>query len=85
MKGADNNDVYDMIVDAIEISSKESTPPREIFLLGTEACQALIAHIPYPEIVNLYKYYCKMAGWYMQANEKSKAIDALQKAIETLK
>jgi len=85
MIGANDDEVYDMIVSVIEISSKESTAPPEIYRLGTEAYQALIDHIPYPEIVDLYKYYYKMAEWYLRANDKAKTIEALQKAIEIMK
>jgi thiol-disulfide isomerase/thioredoxin len=59
--------------------------PPEIYQLGAEAYQAEIDHIPFPEDVDLYKYYNNMASLYWKANNKLKAIDAQQKAIADMK
>lgn len=76
---------YHLITGAIEGYSKRLNLPAEIYQLGAEAYQARIDQIPDPEIVNISKLYNKMAEWYWRANDKSKAIDAQQKAIEALK
>jgi hypothetical protein len=59
--------------------------PAEIFDLSANAYQVRIDQIPYPKIVNISKLYNKMAEWYWRAKNKSKAIDAQQKAIKALK
>jgi hypothetical protein len=58
--------------------------PAEIYRLGAEAYQVEINQLPYPEIVDTFKYYNKMAEWYWRAGDNSKAIEAEQKAIEAL-
>lgn len=59
--------------------------PTEIYELGAEAYQIKIDQIVYPELVNVPKLYYQMAEWYWRAKNKSKAIDAQQKAIKALK
>jgi thiol-disulfide isomerase/thioredoxin len=76
---------FDVIIGAIELYSDKLNLPAEIYQLGSEAYQSEIDQIPYPEIVDISKLYSKMAEWYWRANDKSKAIDAQQKAIEALK
>ena len=76
---------YEAIIGGIEFYSGKMNLPVKIYQLGAEACQAQIDHIPYPELINLAKYYNKMAAWYERANDKLKAIDAQQKAIVALK
>jgi len=39
----------------------------------------------YPELVNTARLYYKMAEWYWLGGARSKAIDAQQKAMATLK
>ena len=76
---------YGSIIGQIDWYSDKLNLSAEIYHLGAEAYQAQIDQIPYPEIVNIFKQYNKMAEWYWRANDKSKAIDAQQKAIEALK
>lgn len=76
---------YSSIYNVIDFYSDKLNLPVEIYRLGAEAYQTDIDHIPYPEIVNIQKRYHRMAALYWRANEKSKAIDAEQKAIQTLK
>ncbi len=76
---------YDLIIGAIEWHSDKLNLPPEIYRLGAEAYQAQIDKIAYPELANMPKHYNKMAAWYERAGDKSKAIDARQKAIESLK
>ena len=76
---------YDLIIGAIEWYSDKLNLPPEIYELGAEAYQVKIDHYPYPELVKIPKYYHNMADWYWRANNKSKAIDAEQKAIDALK
>jgi thiol-disulfide isomerase/thioredoxin len=76
---------YDFIIDDINLYSHELSLPAKIYELGAEAYQAQIDHYPYPELVDLSKPYYKMAEWYWRANNKSKAIEAQQNAIEALK
>ena len=76
---------YYAIISNIIWYSDKLDLPAEIYKLGAEAYQVKIDQIPYPEIVDISKLYHKMAEWYWRANDKSKAIDAEQKAIEALK
>ncbi|MDB5276158.1 MAG: hypothetical protein JWR61_1113 [Ferruginibacter sp.] len=76
---------YYSIIDAIEWYSGKLNLPTEIYQLGADAYRAEIDEIPYPELVNKSKRYNKMAEWYWRVKDKSKAIDAQQKAIEALK
>jgi thiol-disulfide isomerase/thioredoxin len=73
---------YQLIWGAIEWYSDKLNLPPEIYELGAETYQARID--AYPETV-IPNFYYKMAEWYWRANNKSKAIDAAQKAIEALK
>jgi hypothetical protein len=57
--------------------------PKEIYALAAEACQAEIDAFPY--VKKSRYFYHKMADWYWRANEKAKAIEAEQTAIESLK
>lgn len=75
----------DLIIIAIGLYSNKISLPPEIYRLGAEAYQMEIDHIPYPEIVDTFKYYNKMAEWYWRAGDNSKAIEAEQRAIEALK
>lgn len=76
---------YSAIIDAIgEYSDKLNLSP-EIYQLGAQAYQMRINQTPYPELVNIPRLYHKIAEWYWRANDKTKAIDAEQKAIEALK
>lgn len=76
---------YEAIVDAIDTYSGKLNLPPEIYQLGAVAAQTDIDQLPYPEILALDKRYSKIAEWYTRANNKSKAIEAIQKAIEALK
>jgi hypothetical protein len=73
---------YDPIIAHIKWYSDRLSLPAEIYQLGAEAYQAEIDHLPYPELVDLSKLYRKMAEWYRRANDKSKAMEAEQRAIE---
>jgi len=75
---------YSSIYDVINKYSDTLQVPEKIYRLGAEAYQMEIDHIPYPEIVNTSKLYHQMANFYWRANQKSKAVDAEQKAIEAL-
>ena len=87
----DDEPEYDVIVNVISnsnqstIYSNKLTISPEIYQLGAEAYQVKIDHIHYPEIIDMFKYYHKMAEWYWLAKNKLKAIDAEQEAIVTLK
>jgi thiol-disulfide isomerase/thioredoxin len=73
------------IISAITTYSENLQLPREIFILGAEAYQKQIDWIPYPENVDMHKYYSKMADWYSRGGKKSKAKEARQKAEKALK
>lgn len=73
------------IIDAIKWYSDKIYIPTEIYELGAEAYLVRINQIPYPEIADISRLYYKMAEWYWCANNKLKAIDVQQKAIEALK
>jgi thiol-disulfide isomerase/thioredoxin len=73
------------IIDAIHAYSSKLNLPEEIYELGAEAYQGRIDQIVYPEITDVPTLYMMMAQWYSRANNKSKAIEAQQKAIEALK
>jgi hypothetical protein len=74
----------DVIKGAVSWYSDNINLPAEIYRLGAEAYQVEINQLPYPEIVDTFKYYNKMAEWYWRAGDNSKAIEAEQKAIEAL-
>lgn len=57
----------------------------KIYEIGAEALQKQIGQYPWPEIVDVSDDYDQIADWYWRANNKSKAIEAQQKAIEALK
>lgn len=76
---------YAFIIGNIQWYADKLILPAEIYRLGAEAYQLEIAHVPYPEIASLYKDYYEMAEWYWLAEEKAKAKEAMQKAIEELK
>jgi len=76
---------YHLISGAIELYWDKLKLPAEIYRLGAEACQAEIDHRLYPESVSISRFYHKMAEFYWRANDKAKAIDAAQKAIEVLR
>lgn len=87
----DDEPLYDVIINGIERYSDKSyasdklnlTP--EIYELGAEAYQVEIDQIPYPELANMPKLYSNMAQMYWRAKNKTKAIEAQQKAIDILK
>lgn len=60
-----------------------TTLPAKVFELGAEACQAQIDHYPYT--ANIGKNYLNMADWYLLADNKPKAKQAMRKAIKALK
>ena len=76
---------YSMIYDIINEYSTSLRLSAEIYKLGAEAHQIDIDKLPYPQLVNLPKRYSKMAELYWCANDKLKAIEAQQKALEELK
>ncbi len=76
---------YSSVYNPVDLYSDTSNLPLKIYRLGAEAYQMDIDNIPYPEIASTQKLYHRMAYLYWRANEKTKAIDAEQKAIETLK
>lgn len=80
-----NGPAYGAIVDVITIYSDKLNLSAEIYRLGAEARQAQIDGYAYPEILDLYKNYSKMADWHARAGNKPQAIAAMQKAIEILK
>jgi hypothetical protein len=73
---------YPLIWGAIDWYSDKINLPAEIYELGVATYQARID--AYPENIRASFYY-KMAEWYLCANDKSKALDAAQKAVEILK
>lgn len=81
----DDEIAYYVIINAIQNYSNKLTLSAEIYQLGAEACQAEIDLIPYPEIIDMYKRYHKMAALYWRAKNKLKAIEAEQEAIVVLK
>jgi len=66
---------------AIQWYSDKVNLPPEIYKLGADSYQARIN--AYPDVSP--NFYYKMADFYWRGNDKSKAIDAAQKAIEKLK
>ena len=74
-----------VIYGAIHFFSDRFKLSKEICELGAEAHQLHLDRFPYPELNDLPKHYSKMAELYWRANDKLKAIEAQQKAIEALK
>jgi thiol-disulfide isomerase/thioredoxin len=75
--------LFTSIIGQINNYSDRLNLPAEIYQLGAEAYQAKID--TYPETADLPNSYNKIAEWYWRANDKSKAIDAQEKAIEAFK
>jgi thiol-disulfide isomerase/thioredoxin len=73
---------YHLIWVPINLYSNKLNLPEEIYYLGAEAYQKRID--AYPESARPEFYY-NMARLYRIANDKSKAIDAAQKAVKALK
>ncbi|WP_158513006.1 TlpA family protein disulfide reductase [Flavisolibacter tropicus] len=76
---------YNAIIGNIAWYSDKMKIPGKIYELGAEACQLEIDHVVYPELVNLPEMYSKMADMYWRSNNKIKAIEAQQKAIDAMK
>ena len=75
----------DVIINGIELYPDKSNLPSEIYELGAEAYQVEINQIRHPAIINTPRLYSNMSEMYWLAKNKSKAIETIQKAIETLK
>lgn len=76
---------FSQIIGTIKYYSDKLQLPPQIYQLGAEAVQELINSIPFPEEVDMSKYYTDMTDWYERAGDKSKAIAARQKAAKELK
>lgn len=76
---------YGLMIGAIDWYSKKLNLPAEIYELGAEAYQAKIDNYGMFGNMNIPNSYNKMADMYWRAKNKSKAIEAMQKAIEALK
>jgi thiol-disulfide isomerase/thioredoxin len=74
-----------MIRGAINNLPKEIKLTPEIYQLGIEAIQVEIDNTCYPELIKLYKLYYNMAEWYWTLGNKTRAIEAQEKAIEDMK
>ena len=79
------SDTYPSIISAIDWYADKLNLHPEIYQLGAEAYEEKINQFPYPEIVDMSRYYNEMASWYWLAGNAPKAIAAQRKAIETLK
>lgn len=78
------NPDYAAIIGSIrDYPYQSNTLPAKIFELGAEACQEQINLYPYT--ANIAKNYLNMADWYLLANNKPKAKQAMRKAIKALK
>ena len=73
------------IIGALDRCSYQILLPAKIYELGAEAYQEEISQYPYPEFINIPKFYHKMAWWYWLAKNKPKAIEAEQMAISSFK
>ena len=76
---------YNAIISNINVYLDELNLPAKMYALAAEACQVEINYIRSPEMVNISKRYEGMADMYRRANNKEKAIQAQQKAVEALK
>jgi thiol-disulfide isomerase/thioredoxin len=76
---------YDYIIGDIRDDSRKLKIPAEIYHLGAECYQAEIDNTPYPELLDMPMLYHKMAAWYRLAGDKSKAMEAEQKATKLTK
>jgi len=77
---------YEVIIGTIGTYADKLHITPEIYQLGIDAYLFKIDHVSgFPELANLPKYYDEMAQWYSRLNDKSKAIEAQQKAIDELK
>jgi len=73
---------YSSIIYEIENYSGSSALPADIYRLGAEAYQLQIDQIDPKGLNDLQQRYRKMASMYRQAGDKSKAIEAEQKAAK---
>jgi thiol-disulfide isomerase/thioredoxin len=71
---------YAFIIGDIEEDSRKLNIPAEICRLGAECYQAEIDNATYPELFDMPWLYRKVAAWYALAGDKSKAMEAGQKA-----
>lgn len=76
---------YDLIIEGIQFYSDKLNLPPEIYELGAEAYQIEIDRYEMFGNMNIPKDYSKMADMYWRAKNKNKAIECMQKAIESLK
>jgi thiol-disulfide isomerase/thioredoxin len=74
---------YDVVINEIQLYSYKLTLPAKIYELCAEAYQVKIDL--YPENPDIPAIYHRMAEWYWRACDRAKAVDAEQKAIETMK
>ncbi|HVT84588.1 MAG TPA: TlpA disulfide reductase family protein [Chitinophagaceae bacterium] len=76
---------YSLITGSIEWYSNKLKLPVEIYELGAEAYRDKIDMYEKFGNMNIPNDYKKMADMYWRANNKLKAIEAMEKAIKTLK
>jgi thiol-disulfide isomerase/thioredoxin len=76
---------YNAIISNIYFYSTKINLPAKLYELGAEACQLEIDYLIMPEMANMANMYSNMATMYWKGNNKAKAIEAQQKAIEALK
>ena len=76
-----------MIRGAIENAAEKIKLPPEVYQLGIDAIKVQINDILscFPELKNVSKHYYKMSEWYWHLANRSKAVEALEKAIEITK
>lgn len=73
---------YREIISAIKDDLRKITLPPEIYRLGAECYQMEIDRATYPELLDMPKLHIEMAAWYELAGDKTKAMEAKQKAIK---
>lgn len=76
---------YHLIYSPIEMYSDKFVLPAEVYRLGAEACQMDIDHRPYFDSDAFARLYRRMAVFYWRANDRAKAMEAAQKAIDMKK
>lgn len=73
------------IIMMVEWYADKMNIPPDIYCLAGEAYEAFIDWLPYAQNSELQDMYKQMAKWYAKGNKKSKAVNAMKKAIGYLK
>lgn len=72
------------IIIALKSYASKHTLSKPLYELGAEAYDIYIQQIPYPQLAHTPQYYHEMAEWYWMAQNKQKAVEAEENAVNML-